>query len=244
MDQANGAPPEDPLAGVPELRSYVTDDEQEKIEALKLVADSVAQMRQLANSSLIFHPLNVAMFGIVIAVVSRYLYDRKFAPFIIMMTCLGLCTTLLLLFRYVTQGYLTAAEQINWQWLGSADVIVTKFGDEIIGTVMIDWISGEPRQKRKKAWRGEIKSWAVRLKYREKGVGTALLEDAVKESRRKGAETVEFADNHANSMRILPSYYNAKFEKREKRARELLQDLLEASPTRARRKKGGSGSSR
>ena len=51
---------------------------------------------------------------------------------------------------------------------------------------------------RKKAWRGEIKAWTVRMKYRRKGVGSAVLEEAVREARRKGAESLEFAYDHAS----------------------------------------------
>ena len=114
---------------------------------------------------------------------------------------------LFVLCRYLTAPYIVAAEQINWEWLGTADVIVTKFGDEIIGTVIIDWISGDSRQKLKKPQKGEIKGWAVRLRYRKKGVGGALLEEAVKESRKKGAETMEFAEDHASKSIVNTSMY-------------------------------------
>jgi ribosomal protein S18 acetylase RimI-like enzyme len=257
QNYVDSTPAEDPMAGVPELRSYVTEDQDEKIDALKLVADSVAQMRQLANSALIFHRLNMAIAVAVISLLARYLLEWKRDIVVTATTCSGLVMVCFALCRYATQGYLLAAESISWDWLGNADVLVTKFGDEVIGTVIIDWVSGESRQRRKKAWRGEIKGWAVRLKYRGKGVGSALLEEAVKESRKKGAETIEFAEDHASklgnylsfreadircldSKRVLPKFYNGQMDKRETRARELLQDLLEQSPTKSRRKRGGS----
>jgi len=48
---------------------------------------------------------------------------------------------------------------------------------------------------------------------------------------------------HANetfidSKRVLPSIYNTKFDARERKSRELLQDLLEASPTRGKKRSG------
>lgn len=193
-------PPEDPLAGVPELNTYLTSDDAEKVAALKLVADSVAQMRNIANNSLIYHPLNLTVLVAVLAFVVRYLLDKRLPPFTVGTTCTGILMISLVAIRYMTQNHLWAAEEINRQWLGNADVIITKFGDEVIGTAMIDWVSGEPRQRRKKAWRGEIKAWTVRLRYRRKGVGQALLEEAVKESRKKGAETIEFADEHASKF--------------------------------------------
>ena len=246
---------EDPLAGVPELKSYITTDDHEKVDALKLVADSVAQMRQTANHTLIFHPLNMAIAIAVISLIARYMYDAKYDISLVGTTCAGIIMTMLALCRYATQNYLYAAEDINWAWLGDADILITKFGEEVIGTLVLDWVSGESRQKRKKAWKGEIRAWTVRLRYRRKGVGTALLEDAVKELRKKGAESIEFADDHASkfnrsvfptagqrltlyvdSKRVLPSIYNRGFDKRERKGRELLQDLLEASPSRGKRK--------
>lgn len=200
LDQADVTPAEDPMAGVPELRSYVTEDEEEKIAALKLVADSVAQMRQAANSALLFHPLNMAVGMAVIALLARFVYEWRRDVVVAATTCSGLIMICLAFCRYATQGYIQAAETINFQWLGNADVIITRFGDEIIGTVMIDWVTGESRQRRKKPLRGEIKGWAVRLRYRKKGVGSALLEEAVKESRKKGAETIEFAEDHASRL--------------------------------------------
>jgi ribosomal protein S18 acetylase RimI-like enzyme len=204
-DQTDAAPVEDPLAGVPELKSYVTEDEEEKVAALKLVADSVAQMRQAANSALLFHPLNISVGVAIISLLARYVYEWRRDVTVAATTCTGLVMICLAFCRYATQSYITAAEAINLQWMGNADVIITKFGDEIIGTVMIDWVTGESRQRRKKPLRGEIIGWAVRLRYRKKGVGSALLEEAVKESRKKGAETIEFAEDHA-SKSILDTY--------------------------------------
>ena len=43
-----------------------------------------------------------------------------------------------------------------------------------------------------------------------------------------------------DSIRVLPRLYNGQFDKRERRANELLQDLLETSPAKTRRKRGGS----
>lgn len=200
MDNADSAPPEDPLAGVPELKTYMTNDEDDKISALKLVADSVAQQRQTANKALITHPLNMAIVVAIVALVARYMYESKSDIYLAGTTGAGIVMALLAGFRYLTKDYLFEAETINWDWLDDADVIVTKFGEEMIGTVMIDWLSGESRQKRKKAWRGEIKAWTVRLRYRKKGVGSALLEEAVKEAKKKSAETIEFADDHASEL--------------------------------------------
>ena len=203
QDYVEATPAEDPLADVPELKTYIAQDEEEKIAALKLVADSVAQQRQLANSALIYHPLNLAIAVAILSLVARNVYEWKRDPIITGSTCSGIVMAFLAGYRYLTQNYLFAAENINWQWLGeSADIFITKFGDEIIGTAIVEWVSEDSRQRRKKAWRGEIKGWAVRLRYRGKGVGSALLEEAVKEFRKQGADTIEFADDHASKCEI------------------------------------------
>lgn len=193
------APDLDPLAGVPELHSYVARTEADKTDALRLVADSIAQMRQAANRALIFHPLNLALVVGVMSMFARWVYEARRDWSLVGTSCAGVLVAWLAGCRWCTQGYLRAAEQVDWDWTRGADVLVTKFGDEVIGAVLVEWVSGESsRQKRKKAWRGEIRAWTVRLKYRGKGVGAALLEDAVKEARKKSAESLEFAEDHAS----------------------------------------------
>lgn len=197
-DQADTVTPEDPLAGVPELSSYLATDDFERMEALKLVADSIAQQRNAANRALIFHPLNMAVMIGFLAYVGRWMTERGHDWLLVGSTVLGILMAGLAGCRFWSQEYILKAEEINWNWLGDADILVTKFGDEVIGTVQIEWVSGESRTKKRKAWRGLIKAWTVKLKYRGKGVGTELLERAVKEAKNKGAESLEFAENHAS----------------------------------------------
>ncbi|KAM3424367.1 hypothetical protein BST61_g11095 [Cercospora zeina] len=235
MDAPDTPLPQDhPLAGVPELSSYVATDEFEKREALKLVADSVAQQRQAANRALLSHPLNVA--GIVgsLAFLARHMRNSSYDWMTTTLTCMGVLMAVMAGCRYATQEYIRAAEEINFDWLGDADILVTKFGDEVIGTVMVEWVSGESRTKKKKAWRGFVRAWTVRLKYRHKGVGAALLEDAVSAAKKKGAESLEFAEDHANARRVLPKLYNGSLNRYEAKAIEQLHDLMESSP-----RKGG-----
>lgn len=200
MDNVDVPVAEDPLAGVPELTSYLATDEEERIEALKLVADSVAQQRQLANKALLYSPMNLAIAVGILVYMARYMDNNHYDKFVIASSCLGLIMTFMAGTRLATKDYLSAAEEINWEWVGDSDLLITKFGDEVIGTALIEWVSGESRQKRKKAWRGFIKAWTVRRKYRNKGVGTALLEDAIKEAKKKGAEGLEFDDLHASML--------------------------------------------
>lgn len=197
----NDAPTtEDPTEGLPELKTYQAESEDDQVEALRLLADGVAQMRQTANTALIFHPLNLAVVVATLAVAARYVFQARGGDAIAAgSTCTGATMLWFVLCRWMTQPYLDEAEKINFTWLGDAEIWVTKFGDEIVGVVIIDWVAGESRQKKKKPQKGEIKGWTVRLKYRNKGVGAALLETAVAESWKKGAETVEFSVGHASA---------------------------------------------
>ncbi|KAK4893082.1 hypothetical protein LTR28_002228, partial [Elasticomyces elasticus] len=173
----------DPLAGVPELTSHPAASEEEKIAALKLVADSIAQQRQAASRALIFHPANLSAFVALLALTAQYLYTDTTSWPLILTTWAGLSMATLAGVRWLTAAYIFRAEDISWAWLGaSSDVLVTKFGDEVIGALVLGWAGGEQRAgRRKKSWRGDVRAWTVRLRYRGKGVGRALLEDAVQE---------------------------------------------------------------
>lgn len=208
--------PTNPLEGVPDLSTYLTDDEDEKIKALKLVSDSIAQMRQTASRILIFHPLNIAIFTAVLAVILNYLYKDRSDIGLVFTTGAGIAMAALVFVRWLTGGYLFAAEEYAEsknvvEVLDNADVLVTKFGDEVIGAVILGWTGVEPgkssspresqRGKRRK-YRAEVRGWAVRLRYRGKGVGADLLEEAVKLAKSKGADSVAFADDHASKLLI------------------------------------------
>lgn len=171
--------------------------------ALKLVADSVAQMRQTASRALIFHPLNLALYIAFMSAVSRYIYKDSSDAGVLFTTLAGITMAALVSVRWLTSGYIYLAEDFSRNapaFLQNADVLVTKFGDEVIGAVVIGWVPADSRGKRRKGWNGEVRGWAVRLRYRGKGVGTALLEDAVQEARKKGVESVGFADDHASEF--------------------------------------------
>ncbi len=74
-----------------------------------------------------------------------------------------------------------------------------------------------------------IRAWTVRQKYRRQGVGPALLEEAAKLCRDKGWSGPVFAHDHAHSARVLPALFNAGFEARESRARDMLERVVSMS---------------
>lgn len=189
--------PEGPLAGIPDLNTYLAESEEDKLAALKLVVDSVAQMRQTANRILMFHPLNVAAFVTFLAVVANYIYKDRSDIGKVFTTSAGLLMAAMATVRWLTNPYILAAEETHIGLLDDADVLVTKFGEEIIGAVIMGWVNGETKGKRRK-WRAEIRGWAVRIRYRGKGEGVALLTEAVILAKKKGADGIEFAPDHAS----------------------------------------------
>ena len=67
-----------------------------------------------------------------------------------------------------------------------------------------------------------IRAWTVRQRYRGYGIGTEILEFAVRYSREMGWEDPAFAEDHAHSLRLIPSIFNARMDRVERQARERL----------------------
>lgn len=196
--------PEGPLTGVPDLKTYVAETEEDKIAALKLVADSIAQMRQTANRILMFNPFNLAAFIAFLALVSQYLIKSRSDIGIMFTTSAGILMAAMVTIRRFTNPYIALAEEVHISMLEDADVLVTKYGNEVIGTVILGWVDAETKGKRRK-WRAEIKGWAVRIRYRGKGEGIALLQEAVNLARKKDADGISFAPDHASKCLVNSS---------------------------------------
>lgn len=230
---------EDPLADVPPLTTYLVESREDKIAALQLVADSIAQQRQLAARILIFHPLVLSIYAAVLAITVRVLYRYHQDALTVLGTTIGgLTMAALLCVRYAVQGYEALAEHINFTWLQSGQehvaegtvahsqdrspgdnedaIMVTKFGDQIIGALIIRLLdssvsNGARRSKRKREngahGKGMVRAWTMKLRYRHKGVGGHLLMEGIKfvHDRLGPDAVVEFAKDHA-SMGIRVSY--------------------------------------
>lgn len=195
---------------IPTLTTHIATTPEDKIAALRLVADSVAQQRQLASRALISHPLPVAFAFLLLGILAQYL-----AWPIMFTTSAGVVMALLVAVRGATGGYLVAAEKVGWAWLqetGNGDdpddevrgkgkgadetvVLVTVWGKEIIGTVVVKML--------KKERKALVRAWTVRLRFRGKGVGKSLLEEAVRLAIvDKGSRGVEFDKGHASEWMI------------------------------------------
>ncbi|KAL9010489.1 MAG: hypothetical protein Q9173_004588, partial [Seirophora scorigena] len=114
-------------------------------------------------------------------------------------------------------------------------VVVTRWGgaddkdNNIIGALVM------------RVWRKEgkalVRAWTVERRYRGHGVGRALLEEGVRVARGKvlvggggggggAVPEVGFESGHANSHRVLPGVFNTGVERRERRARKVLEEVL------------------
>jgi GNAT superfamily N-acetyltransferase len=207
----------DPLADVPTLTTHHIptahnpEDAEARVAALKLITDSIAQQRQTANSTLIFHPYNLAITAVIISVIAQILRIKMGMDWLgVGLSSMGVLMAVMAVIRILTQGYIARAEEMGLDWLGDdeeklqegqkpSDVWVTRYGQEVIGAVVVDWLQSKEGQKKSQ---GQIKGWAVRMRYRGKGVGTALLEEVVQEARKKGVVSgdVVFAEDHASEL--------------------------------------------
>ncbi|KAI9713268.1 MAG: hypothetical protein M1820_001255 [Bogoriella megaspora] len=268
-------PFDDPFAGIPPLSTTLATTSADLLSALRLITDSIAQQRQLASRILIFHPLNLGIFGVLLAVIAQLVLkyrghgDKSWLSgdmAMVMTTCAGIVMCALVGVRLITKGYIEEAESVRWDFVGgepgkrqgvqsgngngevgharkrsgsdpnARDVLVTKFGDEVIGALVLEWVVGEGKGRRKKVGKGSIRAWTVKLRYRGKGVGTGLLEEAVALVEKRGGDGIEFNEEHANSKRILPSLYNGPLDKREQKARDLLEDIVDSRAAQSRRR--------
>lgn len=206
------APTADPL---PRLTTYTPDTNTEKLSALRLIADSVAQQRQQAVKAILANSYVMATLGLILALEAYWLN-----AFVLLTTGTGTIMSVLVGIRWLTGGYISAAEQINWDWLTDTTspvssstsnhshtysnghkrgrsatieeptLLVTKWGEEIIGALVI--------RVSKREKKGFVRAWTVARRYRGKGVGKALLEEGVKLVMGKsGVKGVEFDDEGA-----------------------------------------------
>ena len=197
---------------LPRLSTYTASNIDDKTSALKLVADSVAQQRQIAAKAILINPYVLAS---LICVLSLQWY--RLSAIALLTTATGTIMIVLVAIRWLTSGYITAAEQINWQWLTDASpvtsasttnhshtssnghrrgrsatieepiVMVTKWGDDIIGALIM--------RVSKREKRAFIRAWTVTRRYRGKGVGRDLLHEGVRAVMGKaGVKGVEFED--------------------------------------------------
>ncbi len=274
------------LDDIPPLTLGVLTSRADKVDALQLVADSVAQQRQVASRSLVFHPLSVG--GLVVALGVAYQTNRHRDYGTLMMLLSSVTMTYFLGIRYFCGPYLTLAEGIKWDWLkpGGSDgaddsdsteeedtIIGAKFGEEIIGALVLRFeppsseqqgaasangsasgtaVAAPPSRKKQgggrangntgknslKGYHGVIRAWTTKLRYRRRGIGGDLLQEAVRVTRERCGKDaiIGFAQEHANSKMVVPEMYNGPFRKAERVAAQTLNKILASQDPSKRRR--------
>ena len=126
--------------------------------------------------------------------------------------------THLLAIRFITSGYIDAAERLGWGFLkndaGERDVLLgARFGDEVIAAAVLrlepnPHASGKRRKGGAglKGGKGVVRAWTTALRYRGRGVGSDVLFEAVRVTKEKCGRdaAVGFAKEHANSIMVMP----------------------------------------
>lgn len=232
------------------LTTSVAEDEDEKIASLRLVADSIAQQRQIAAKALILHPLWLATILASLAIAYHALYSGPNDWPTIALTWTGCVMAGLAAVRYLTSFYLEHAEETGtWKWLYEGlgtgagagivvrdHILVTKLGSEVIGVLVLRPVytsAGiEPHIRGARHFvRGQdmyfpvgvIRAWTVQQEYRGEGVGRHLLEFGVEMCRTHGWGGPIFSQRHANAAQGVARWA---FEKSDERARALLAKIV------------------
>jgi GNAT superfamily N-acetyltransferase len=232
---------------LPQLNTYTAESEDDRVEGLRLVADSVAQQRQVSSKMLIFHPITLASFSVISAIAIQLML-RWYKDWLMVATTVGGITmTFLIFIRWMTGEYIGIAEDIDMDWLGDDKLLVVKWGEDIIGALVLGWADNDAAKKRGRRRRGKavIRGWTVKLKYRGKGVGEGLLEEAVKVAGERGADGIIFDAEHASkfshhdfltrpranhlpdSTRVLPAIFNSYLDKQEAQATKALKKVAD-----------------
>ncbi|OTB08236.1 hypothetical protein M426DRAFT_317354 [Hypoxylon sp. CI-4A] len=245
-------PPSNPVPDdLPSLTTGILGGESDKVDALNLVADSVAQQRQSSSYNLVFHPYLLAILTVALGIAYQWSWRIKRDLGTALMLHSGVIMTYLLTIRYFTGQYIQVAESMKWSWMVSEEgeqdtVIGVRFGKDLIGALVLR-LEPNPnlvgkRRSRGSALRGGkgvIRAWTVKLKYRHKGVGVDLLHEAVRITKEKCGKDAEvgFAKEHANSTTVLPEVFNGPFRKDEQRAAKTLEKVLSEWEGGRRRRK-------
>ncbi|KAL6884039.1 hypothetical protein HDV57DRAFT_441961 [Trichoderma longibrachiatum] len=256
---AYASTPLDPIDDVPPLSLEPLLTHDDKVAGLNLIADSIAQMKQRAAQSMVFHPLCITLLFLTWAGIYRWAYEPSTAdPSMALLLSCGVTVTYLTAIRYATDGYVNLAENLRWSWLegsGSVEgdfIIGARYGGALIGVLVLrleprfsSLSSGSGRRKNRsrsmsfRGGKGVIRAWTTRLRYRNKGIGRDLLDGAiriVKDRCGKDAE-VGFAREHANSTMLLPAMFNGAFRRDEVRAAKALEKALEEWEASKRKKR-------
>jgi len=222
------------LDNVPALTTFIATTQDDRRDALRLISDSVAQQRQLASRAVISNPLSSVVVILLAAIIGKYLVKERSDLPLLCTTMAGVAMACLVGVRWMVGPYLAQAEAVGrWEWLGDDTLICTKFGDIVIGALVLGWDGGDQSSNKKntrrkaKGGRGVIRGWSVLLRYRGKGEGRLLLEEAAKIVQQRGGEGLAFEEENIYSRRVLPNIFNKPFDYRDGRGYAALDSVLQ-----------------
>jgi multisubunit Na+/H+ antiporter MnhB subunit len=162
------------MSEVPALSISTTLLASEKICALRLVSDSIAQQRQTLNRRIITHPYFLAPTLLLFAVIIKLNYHRTSDLSTVTILLAGVTIALLSLVSRYSSEYLERAEAVgNANGLRSfvdapeREVIIAKWGERVIGTVVLSFFEGNMD--------AQVWTWTVERRYRGKGLGRDLV---------------------------------------------------------------------
>lgn len=127
----------------PPLTYEVLTSDDAKRDALQLVADSIAQQRQVASLAVIFHP--ACFVAVVVACTLAWRHNAARDVGSAMTACSGLVIAFLAAVRLLTSRYVNIAEAFRWRDFiapaapGRAEDLVlgARFGEELIGALVL-----------------------------------------------------------------------------------------------------------
>lgn len=147
-----------PDSDVPPLSLEVLTKREDKVAALKLVADSIAQQRQVASLHLVFHPLLFGVLALALGITYRYTWAgprQRHDLGLTLSLMSGVTMAYLAAIRMWTSGYLNVAEGMSWDFLlkdvasenpdatnaangNNEDIVLgARFGTEVIGALVL-----------------------------------------------------------------------------------------------------------
>lgn len=222
----------------PPLSFEVVSASDDRREALRLVADGIAQQRQVASLATIFHPLCFVPLAVACTLSWRHNSPDLGSA---LLAVSGLVMAYLAAIRLYTSPFLKLAEEFHCESFLTAPegfqdlVLVARFGTDIIGTLVLRLprppaLQNAPSPTKVKAGGGGlVRAWTTRLRYRNKSIGTDLLRFAVAVTRSACGDDapVAFDPHHANSCLPLFRIFSRPFRIRDQRAAKALQSVLQ-----------------
>ncbi|POR31664.1 Acetyltransferase, GNAT family [Tolypocladium paradoxum] len=218
---------------LPPLSFAVAATDDDRRDALCLVADSIAQQRQTASLAVISHPVCLAALALACSLAWRH-NARDYGTALTAVS--GLAIAYLAAVRLFTSRYVALAEDFKWRaFIAAPDgredlVVAARFGTELIGTLVLRLQPPDARQHQQSlaGGRGLIRAWTTKLRFRNKGIGADLLRFAVVATRSACGDAAEvaFDPHHANSALPLNHMFNRPFRIRDAKAARALAHAL------------------